>query len=58
MVQVKAGASAYYSIDADSRYVLAGRVAAGGMGGPQLDADPGQLALLCGRRRLGARLRL
>jgi translocation and assembly module TamA len=40
MVQVKAGASAYYSIDADSRYVLAGRVAAGAMGGPQLDEIP------------------
>jgi translocation and assembly module TamA len=40
MVQVKAGASAYYSIDADSRYVLAGRVAAGGMVGPQLDEIP------------------
>jgi translocation and assembly module TamA len=40
LVQVKAGASAYYSIDADSRYVLAGRVAAGAMGGPQLDAIP------------------
>ena len=35
LVQVKAGASAYYSIDADSHYVLAGRVAAGGMGGPR-----------------------
>ncbi|MGC2785092.1 MAG: BamA/TamA family outer membrane protein, partial [Roseiarcus sp.] len=40
MVQARAGASAYYSIDADSRYVLAGRVAAGAMGGPQLDAIP------------------
>ncbi len=40
LVQVKAGASAYYSIDANSRYVLAGRVAAGAMGGPQLDAIP------------------
>ena len=40
LVQAKAGASAYYSIDADSRYVLAGRVAAGAMGGPQLDAIP------------------
>ena len=40
LVQMKAGASAYYSIDADSRYVLAGRVAAGGMGGPQLDEIP------------------
>ncbi len=40
LVQVKAGGSAYYSIDADSRYVLAGRVAAGGMVGPQLDEIP------------------
>jgi len=40
MVQVKAGAPAYYSIDADTRYVLAGRVAAGGMVGPQLDEIP------------------
>ena len=40
LMQVKAGASAYYSIDADSRYVLAGRVAAGGMVGPQLDEIP------------------
>ncbi|MBV8797272.1 MAG: BamA/TamA family outer membrane protein [Hyphomicrobiales bacterium] len=40
MVQVRAGASAYYSIDADSRYVLAGRVAAGGMAGPELDQIP------------------
>ena len=35
MVQVKAGGSAYYSIDADSRYVLAGRVAVGGLAGPR-----------------------
>jgi translocation and assembly module TamA len=40
LLQVKAGASAYYSIDADSRYVLAGRVGAGGMVGPQLDEIP------------------
>ena len=40
LVQLKAGASAYYSIDANSRYVLAGRVAAGGMVGPQLDEIP------------------
>jgi translocation and assembly module TamA len=40
LVQVKAGGSAYYSIDADSRYVLAGRVAAGAMSGPQLDEIP------------------
>jgi translocation and assembly module TamA len=40
LVQVKAGASAYYSLDADSRYVLAGRVAAGAMSGPELDQIP------------------
>jgi translocation and assembly module TamA len=40
LVQAKARASAYYSLDADSRYVLAGRVAAGAMGGPELDAIP------------------
>jgi translocation and assembly module TamA len=40
LVQVKAGGSVYYSLDADSRYVLAGRVAAGGMVGPQLDEIP------------------
>jgi translocation and assembly module TamA len=40
LVQVKAGGSAYYSIDADSRYVLAGRVAVGAMSGPQLDEIP------------------
>ena len=40
LVQARAGASAYYSLDADSRYVLAGRVAAGAMGGPALDQIP------------------
>ena len=40
LVQAKARASAYYSLDADSRYVLAGRVAAGAMGGPALDEIP------------------
>ena len=40
LVQAKARASAYYSLDADSRFVLAGRVAAGAMGGPALDAIP------------------
>ena len=40
LVQAKARASAYYSLDADSRYVLAGRVAAGAMGGPELDQIP------------------
>ena len=40
LVQAKARASAYYSLDANSRFVLAGRVAAGAMGGPELDAIP------------------
>jgi translocation and assembly module TamA len=40
LVQAQARASAYYSLDADSRYVLAGRIAAGAMGGPQLGAIP------------------
>ena len=40
LLQAKARASAYYSLDADSRFVLAGRVAAGAMGGPQLDEIP------------------
>ena len=58
LVQVKAGASAYYSIDADSRYVLAGTGRGGGHGRPAARRNSGQLALLCGRRRFGARLRL
>ncbi len=40
LVQAKARASAYYSLDANSRFVLAGRVAAGAMSGPQLDEIP------------------
>ncbi len=40
LVQARARASAYYSLDADSRYVLAGRVTAGAMGGPQLGDIP------------------
>jgi translocation and assembly module TamA len=40
LVQAKARASAYYSLDPDSRFVLAGRVAAGAMGGPALDEIP------------------
>ena len=40
LVQLKAGGSAYYSIDANSRYVLAGQLALGAMSGPQLDAIP------------------
>jgi translocation and assembly module TamA len=40
LVQSKARASAYYSLDPDSRFVLAGRIAAGAMGGPALDEIP------------------
>src|SRR4029077_7795263 len=40
LVQAKGRASAYYSLDPDSRFVLAGRVAVGSMGGPELDEIP------------------
>ena len=40
LVQMKARASAYYSLDPDSRFVLAGRVGLGAMGGPALDEIP------------------
>jgi translocation and assembly module TamA len=40
LAHCKARASAYYSIDADSRFVLAGRVGLGAMGGPSLDEIP------------------
>jgi len=40
LVQAKGRASAYYSLDPDSRFVLAGRVAVGAMGGPELDEIP------------------
>jgi translocation and assembly module TamA len=40
LVQGKARASAYYSLDPDSRFVLAGRLAVGAMGGPELDEIP------------------
>jgi translocation and assembly module TamA len=59
LVQAKARASAYYSIDPDSRFVLPrpGRSRRNGRRGAR--RHPRQLALLCrGRRRLGARLRL
>ena len=55
LLQAKARASAFYALDADQRFVLAGRIGLGAMGGPALD-NSGQLALLRGRRRLGARL--
>jgi translocation and assembly module TamA len=40
LVQAKGRASAYYSLDPDSRFVLAGRVAMGAMSGPALDDIP------------------
>jgi len=40
LVQAKARASAYYSIDPDSRFVLAGLVGAGAMGGAELSDIP------------------
>jgi translocation and assembly module TamA len=40
LMQAKARASAYYALDADQRFVLAGRVGLGAMGGPALDEIP------------------
>ena len=40
LVHMKARASAYYSLDPDSRFVLAGRVGLGAMCGPALDEIP------------------
>ena len=40
LVRTKAIASSYYSIDPDSRFVLAGKVGVGGLGGPALDEIP------------------
>ncbi len=40
LAQVKARGSAYYSLNSDSRFVLAGRVGFGAMGGPSLDDIP------------------
>ena len=40
LAQLKARASAYYSIDPESRFVLAGRLGIGAMGGPQLADIP------------------
>ena len=37
LVQAKARASAYYALDADQRFVLAGRIGLGAMGGPALE---------------------
>src|SRR5262249_30202638 len=39
-IQGKARASAYYSLDEASRYVLAGRIGVGAMGGASLDEIP------------------
>ena len=40
LVQAKARASAYYALDPDSRFVLAGLIGAGAMGGAALDDIP------------------
>ena len=40
LLQAKARASAYYALDADQRYILAGRVGLGALGGPALDKIP------------------
>ena len=40
LLQAKARASAYYALDADQRFVLAGRIGLGAMGGPALDEIP------------------
>jgi translocation and assembly module TamA len=40
LARLKARASAYYSIDPDSRFVLAGRIGVGAMVGPALDEIP------------------
>jgi len=40
LIQARARASAYYSIDPDSRFVLAGLVGAGAMGGAELSDIP------------------
>ena len=40
LVQAKARASSYYSFDADSRFVLAGRVGFGALSGPSLSEIP------------------
>ncbi len=40
LVRIKALASSYYSVDADSRFVLAGRVGFGGLDGPSLGEIP------------------
>ena len=58
LAQGKARASAYYSLDRDSRFVLAGPGRGWRDGRPVARRHPGELALLRGRRRLGARLRL
>jgi translocation and assembly module TamA len=40
LVQAKLFASSYYSVDPDQRFVLAGRVGFGALGGPALDEIP------------------
>ena len=56
LVQAKVRASAYYALDADRRFVLAGRIGLGAMGGPALDEIPANWLFYAGGGRLGARL--
>jgi translocation and assembly module TamA len=48
LVQAKTRASAYYSLDPDSRFVLAGLVGAGAMGGAELADIPANWRLYAG----------
>jgi len=40
LTQAKVRASTYYAVDADQRFILAGRIGLGAMGGPSLDEIP------------------
>ena len=57
-VRPRATVSTYYSLDEDARYILAARVGFGVDRRGEPRRDPGDVALLCRRRRLGARLSL
>jgi translocation and assembly module TamA len=48
LFEAKGHMSAYYSLDEDSRYVLAGRVAAGSLAGSSLDDIPANLRFYSG----------
>jgi len=48
LVEMKARGSAYYSLDEDSRYILAGRVGLGSLTGAALDEVPANLRFYAG----------